>query len=190
MNNFNYFPQLGKASQCATLDDGCYATPSYYGNTADRNWVLQAPAVWRSGTHSEGEFFLSWTVFGDVSASCLMWTVDPQFDPWEWLASIFSLQYPPRNRLKGHESKGNDHQLKMFQIVTQILLVSLIRNVKRKVLRICILMLGCKGWKLLGVRRGLSPNSWGKLFATMERSGLCHWNSIEVVIVLCSYAKH
>ena len=159
MNKFNDFPQLGKASQRATLDDGCYATPSYYGNTADRNWVLQAPAVWRSGTHSEGEFFLSWTVFGDVSASYLLWTVDPQFDPWEWLASRFSLQYPPRNRHKGHESKGNDHQLKMFQIVTQILLVSLIRNVKRKVLRICILMLGCN------IGEGENCGEWG---------GVCH----------------
>ena len=100
------------------------------------------------------------------------------------------LTISPRNRRKGHESKGNDHQLKMFLIVTQILLVSLVRNVKRNVLRICILMLGCKGWKLWGVRRGLSPDSWGKLFVTMERSGLCHWNSIEVVIVFCSYAEH
>ena len=42
-------------------------------------------------------------------------------------------------------NKGNDHQLKKLLTAKQILLVSIIGNVWRKVWRICIMMLGCKG---------------------------------------------
>ena len=44
-------------------------------------------------------------------------------------------------RDQGHENKGNDHPL----IVKQILETSTLRNIKRTVWRICMLMLGCKG---------------------------------------------
>ena len=40
----------------------------------------------------------------------------------------------------------NDHQLNKLLIVKQILLISNLRNVWRTVWRICILMLGCKGF--------------------------------------------
>ncbi|KAJ7372578.1 Protein CL16A [Desmophyllum pertusum] len=44
----------GEAAQWAAFDDGCHATPSTHGDTADRYRVLQAPAVRRSGAHSKG----------------------------------------------------------------------------------------------------------------------------------------
>lgn len=49
----------GEASQPATFDDGRRAAPATHGNSADWNWVLQAPAVWRSGAHSKGKTRLS-----------------------------------------------------------------------------------------------------------------------------------
>ena len=64
--------------------------------------------------------------------------------PWLWLACNFSLQYHPWITLEGHENKGNDHQLKKLLIVTQILNISTLGNIKRTVWRICILMLRCK----------------------------------------------
>ena len=67
------------------------------------------------------------------------------FDHKEWVASSFSIQYPPWVTHYGHENKGNDHQLKEFLIVKQILLVSTLRNVKRTVWRQCIQKIGCKG---------------------------------------------
>ena len=45
----------------------------------------------------------------------------------------------------GYENKGNDRQLKLL-IVKQILLVSTIINVWRKVWRICILIQECEGF--------------------------------------------
>ena len=54
-----------------------------------------------------------------------------------YMASNFSLQTHPY----GHESQGNDHQLKKLLIVKQILLVSASGNVKRPVWRMCVLML-------------------------------------------------
>ena len=45
----------GEAPELATFDDGRYAASSANGNTADWHRVLQAPAVWRSGTHAKGK---------------------------------------------------------------------------------------------------------------------------------------
>ena len=53
----------------------------------------------------------------------------------------------PESNIKGHENKGNDHQLKKFYIANQILLVSTLENVQMTARRKCILMLGCKGFK-------------------------------------------
>ena len=46
---------------------------------------------------------------------------------------------------KGHENKGNDHQLKNVLIVKQMLLVSTLGKVWKTVWRLCILMLGYYG---------------------------------------------
>ena len=46
---------------------------------------------------------------------------------------------------QGHENKENYQQLEELLIVTQILLVSTLENVWRRVRRISMLMLGCKG---------------------------------------------
>ena len=55
---------------------------------------------------------------------------DPSpFSPQEWLASHFSLQYPPWIKHGGHENRGHDQQLKQLLIVKQILLASLFGNV-------------------------------------------------------------
>ena len=59
------------------------------------------------------------------------------------MASTFSLQ----THSYGHESQGNDHQLKKLLIVKQILFVSASGNVKRPVWRMCVLMLECKRFK-------------------------------------------
>ena len=67
------------------------------------------------------------------------------FDHKEWVASNFSIQYPPWITHYGHENKGNDHQLKEFLIVKQILPVSTSGNVYRTVRRKCIQKIGCKG---------------------------------------------
>ena len=48
------------------------------------------------------------------------------FIPLEWLASNFSVQYHSRFTHKGHENKGNDHQLKKLLTVKQILFVDTI----------------------------------------------------------------
>ena len=40
---------------------------------------------------------------------------------------------------------GNDHQQQQLLIVKQILLVSIFGNVQRTVMRICMLVLGCRG---------------------------------------------
>ena len=55
----------GEAAQPATFDDGRCAAPAAHGNSTDRNWVLQAPAVWRSGAHPKGKsrVCLSFLVF-------------------------------------------------------------------------------------------------------------------------------
>ena len=48
------------------------------------------------------------------------------FHPYDWLfrASIFSQQHHPWIKLYNEKNKGNDHQLKKFLIVKQILLIS------------------------------------------------------------------
>ena len=51
------------------------------------------------------------------------------FDHKEWVAFNFSIQYPPWVTHYGHKNKGNDHQLKEFLIVKQILPVSTLGNV-------------------------------------------------------------
>ena len=68
------------------------------------------------------------------------------FNPLERLASNFSSQYHPWIKYWGHMNRENDHQWKQLLIVIQILLVGTLVNVKRTVWRICILMLGCKGF--------------------------------------------
>ena len=47
----------------------------------------------------------------------------------EWVASNFSIQYPPWVTHYGHENRGNNHQLKEFLIAKQILPVSTLGNV-------------------------------------------------------------
>ena len=59
----------------------------------------------------------------------------------------FSFQYHLWIKHEGNENKGNDNWLKNLLIVKQILLASTSGNVKRLVQRVCILMLGCKGYK-------------------------------------------
>ena len=54
------------------------------------------------------------------------------------------LLYRPWTKHQGRKNNGNDHQLRKFLIVKQILLVSTFRNVLRIVWRIYILMLGYK----------------------------------------------
>ena len=51
------------------------------------------------------------------------------FDHKEWVASNFSIQYCPGVTHYGLENKGNDHQLKEFLIVKQILLSSTLGKV-------------------------------------------------------------
>lgn len=53
-------------------------------------------------------------------------------NPWEWLASNFSLQDCPWIEHLGYGNKGNDQQLKKFLIVKQILLSRTLGNVKGK----------------------------------------------------------
>ena len=71
------------------------------------------------------------------------------FNPWEWQASNFSLQYQHWITHKCQENKSNYHQLKKLLIIRQILLVSTLVNVQRTAWRIWILMLGCNG--LIGI---------------------------------------
>ena len=66
-----------------------------------------------------------------------------------WIKSNFSLQYLFWIIHEGLKNEGNDHQLKKLLIDNQILLVSTLRNVWWTVWRICILILWCKGLKLL-----------------------------------------
>ena len=56
---------LGEAAQPPTFDDGCRAASATHGNSADRNWILQASAMWRSGAHPKGKSHesLSFPVF-------------------------------------------------------------------------------------------------------------------------------
>ena len=60
-------------------------------------------------------------------------------------ASNFSSQYHHWITRSDHENKGNNHQLKKLLILKQILLTSILGNVRRTVWRICILMLAFKG---------------------------------------------
>ena len=69
------------------------------------------------------------------------------FNPYEWLASNLSLQYHHWITHWCHENKRNDQQLKKLLSVWQILLVSTLVNVQKKIWRIWILMFGCKGLK-------------------------------------------
>ena len=62
-------------------------------------------------------------------------------NPCEWPAYYFSQQYHPCIKHLYYQSRGNDHQLRKFLVVKQFLLSS---TLKRTVLRICILMFGCK----------------------------------------------
>ena len=59
---------------------------------------------------------------------------------------IFEPLYYPWIKYEIHESRWDDHQLKQLLIVKQILPVNLFGNVWGTVWRICILMLGCKGF--------------------------------------------
>ena len=63
------------------------------------------------------------------------------FDPWEGIASNFSLQYHPWITHYVHRNVAYDHQLKKFLDVRQILPIF---STLGKVWRICILMLGCE----------------------------------------------
>ena len=67
------------------------------------------------------------------------------FNPWEWPASNFSLQYHPWIKHWSHENHGYDQQLTKLLIFKQILLVSALGDVQRTVWRICTLMSGCRG---------------------------------------------
>ena len=58
-----------------------------------------------------------------------------------WPGFNFSLQYHHRIKHSGHYNKGNERQPKKLLIVSQILLVSTLRNVWSTVWRICILIL-------------------------------------------------
>ena len=49
--------------------------------------------------------------------------------PKSGLALNFSLQYHPWISHQGHKNKRNDHQIKKFLIIKQILPVSILRNV-------------------------------------------------------------
>ena len=53
------------------------------------------------------------------------------FHPYEWLyiASNSSLQHHLWIKLYDEKNKGNDHQLKKFLIVKQILLISTFENI-------------------------------------------------------------
>ena len=75
--------------------------------------------------------------------------MDLPLNPWEWLASNFSLPYHTWIKHYGQENKGADHWPKKLLIVGQILHVSILGNVYRTVWRICILMLGCKGFSYI-----------------------------------------
>ena len=55
-------------------------------------------------------------------------------DPLEWLASNFSLPHHPRIKFYCHKSGGSDHQPKELLIVTQILLISTLENVKNSLI--------------------------------------------------------
>ena len=63
-----------------------------------------------------------WDLFGKLAS--LSQPIRLTIDPWEWLASNFSLQYHPWITRQCHENKGNDHQHKKLLIVKQILLVN------------------------------------------------------------------
>ena len=65
----------GEAAQLATFDDGRHAAPSTHGNTADRNWVLQASAMWRSRTHSKSKHNVNVLAY-DFSSSRIFWARD------------------------------------------------------------------------------------------------------------------
>ena len=90
------------------------------------------------------------------------------FNPWEWQASNFSLQYRHWITHKCHENKGNYHQLKKLLITRQILLVSTLVNVQR--------VLYCRVWKELLVSKKIvvlyqctgKRNSWERLGRNME----------------------
>ena len=72
-------------------------------------------------------FFL-WTNLGCVCWPFWRGNID-LFNPQEWLATNFSLQYHPWIKHEGHKNRGNDHQLKKLLIVEHILLVSILGNV-------------------------------------------------------------
>ena len=94
----------------------------------------------------------------DFSLRCASYRLIQAFlplNPWEWLASNFSLPYHTWIKHYGQENKGADHWLKKLLIVGQILHVSILGNVYRIVWRICILMLGCKG--LCYIASGQNP---------------------------------
>ena len=83
---------------------------------------------------------IKFVITGKIFTTIVMCLPFKPFNPWEWLASNFSSQYHPWIKCRGHKNKGNDHQFKKFLIVKQILLVSIIRNVKRTLWRIWIPM--------------------------------------------------
>ena len=62
-------------------------------------------------------------------------------NPCEWPAYYFSLEYHPCIKHFYYQNRGNDRQLRKFLVVEQFLLSS---TWERTVLRICILMFGCK----------------------------------------------
>lgn len=68
----------------------------------------------------------------------------------------FLLTFYPWIKWKGYENRRNDHHVKKLLIVKQTLLVIAVENVKIRVWRIWIFVLGSKGWKgvaLGGVNR-------------------------------------
>ena len=75
------------------------------------------------------------------------------FDPWDWLASNFSLQYLPLIKHLGHKNKENDHQLKRLLNVKQVLFISTSGNEWGTAWMICKVILGYEElkeyiWKL------------------------------------------
>ena len=72
----------------------------------------------------------------------------------KWLASNLFLQNTPGSNKKTNKNEGDDPKLKKLLIDKQLLLVSTLENVWRAVWRICILTLGCKGF------RNLAPFNW------------------------------
>ena len=65
---------------------------------------------------------------------------------WKFFLLISPYKISPESHIKDTSLKEMITNKKMLLIIVEILLVSILRNVQRRVRRIYILMLGCKGF--------------------------------------------